>query len=303
MRVVRQQSLASRQLRNIRGTILSYAGLLIVAVLVLLPFLWVLSLSLKSAGEALTYPPHWLPEAPTLDNFALVLSNEVLPGAFINSLIIAGISVFTNVTIATLAGYAFARLKFPGREGVFFLLIASTMVPTAVTLVPLFLMVKGFPLLGGNDLLGQGGTGLLDTLPGLIIPHAVQALNIFLARQFFLDLPDDWAEAARIDGASEFGIFTRIYLRLSQPMVVTIAILAFTSAWEDFLWPLVVSNSPENYTVQIALSALAGIGGGGSIDWGPLMAATVLATLPLLLAFLFFQRYFVSGLSTGGIKG
>jgi multiple sugar transport system permease protein len=212
------------------------------------------------------------------------------------------VSVLTNITLATLAGYAFARLRFPGSEPVFFLLLTSTMVPGAVTLVPLFLMAKGFPLMGGNDLFGQGGVGLLNSAPGLLLPHIVQALNIFLARQFFLDQPDELAEAARIDGASEFTIFWRIYLPISLPMMATIAIFAFTGSWEDFLWPLVITSSPENYTIQLALSAFAGIGGSGIIDWGPLMAVTALATLPLLLAFLFFQRYFVAGLASGSVK-
>jgi multiple sugar transport system permease protein len=227
----------------------------------------------------------------------------MVPVALVNSIVVAGTATLTNIFFATMAGYAFARLQFPGRDSVFFLLIATTMVPTAVTLIPLFLLVKGFPLSGGNDLFGQGGSGLLNTLPGLMIPHIVQALNIFLARQFFMGQPEELAEAARVDGASEFRTFFRIYLPISQPMIATIAIIAFTGAWEDFLWPLVISTSPTNYTIQVALSSLAGIGGGGTVDWGPLMAATAIATLPLLAAFLFFQRYFIAGLTTGSVKG
>jgi multiple sugar transport system permease protein len=268
-----------------------------------MPFLWVVSLALKGPQESLAYPPDLIPHALTFNNFSTVLSNEVMLGAFINSVLVAAIAIATNVAFTTLAGYAFARLRFPGREIVFFVLIASTMVPGAVTLVPLFLMTRGFPLVGGNDLLGHGGVGLLNTIPGLVLPHVIQALNIFLARQFFLELPEDWAEAARLDGASEFLTFLRVYLPLSRPMVATIAILSFTSAWEDFLWPLVVTSSPDSYTVQVALSVLAGTGGGGSADWGPVMAAAVLATLPLLLVFLFFQRHFVEGLASGGVKG
>jgi multiple sugar transport system permease protein len=280
-----------------------YIILVGVALLIVMPFLWVVSLALKGPQESLAYPPDLIPHALTFNNFSTVLSNEVMLGAFINSVLVAAIAIATNVAFTTLAGYAFARLRFPGREIVFFVLIASTMVPGAVTLVPLFLMTRGFPLVGGNDLLGHGGVGLLNTIPGLVLPHVIQALNIFLARQFFLELPEDWAEAARLDGASEFLTFLRVYLPLSRPMVATIAILSFTSAWEDFLWPLVVTSSPDSYTVQVALSVLAGTGGGGSADWGPVMAAAVLATLPLLLVFLFFQRHFVEGLASGGVKG
>jgi multiple sugar transport system permease protein len=280
-----------------------YIILVGVALLIVMPFLWVVSLALKGPQESLAYPPDLIPHALTFNNFSTVLSNEMMLGAFINSVLVAAIAIATNVAFTTLAGYAFARLRFPGREIVFFVLIASTMVPGAVTLVPLFLMTRGFPLVGGNDLLGHGGVGLLNTIPGLVLPHVIQALNIFLARQFFLELPEDWAEAARLDGASEFLTFLRVYLPLSRPMVATIAILSFTSAWEDFLWPLVVTSSPDSYTVQVALSVLAGTGGGGSADWGPVMAAAVLATLPLLLVFLFFQRHFVEGLASGGVKG
>ncbi|GHO92874.1 ABC transporter permease [Reticulibacter mediterranei] len=280
-----------------------YIILVSVALLIVMPFLWVVSLALKGPQESLAYPPDLIPHALTFNNFSTVLSNEMMLGAFINSVLVAAIAIATNVAFTTLAGYAFARLRFPGREVVFFILIASTMVPGAVTLVPLFLMTRGFPLMGGNDLLGHGGVGLLNTIPGLVLPHVIQALNIFLARQFFLELPEDWAEAARLDGASEFLTFLRVYLPLSRPMVATIAILSFTSAWEDFLWPLVVTSSPDSYTVQVALNVLAGTGGGGSADWGPVMAAAVLATLPLLLVFLFFQRHFVEGLASGGVKG
>ncbi|MBO0781954.1 MAG: carbohydrate ABC transporter permease [Ktedonobacteraceae bacterium] len=292
-----------RRRHTLTSNLLIYAGIIIVAILVLMPFIWVISLALKGPEEAFAYPPNLLPHAPTLKNFGAIISSDVLPNAFLNSVIVAITSVITNVALATLAGYAFARLRFPGSEIVFFVLIASSMVPGAVTLVPLFLTAKNFPLMGGNDLLGQGGTGLLDTVPGLLLPHVVQALNIFLARQFFLDQPEALAESARIDGASEFLIFLRVYLPLSLPMIATIGIFAFTGSWEDFLWPLVITTSPENYTIQVALSAFAGIGGGGIIDWGPLMAATVLATIPLLLAFIFFQRYFVAGLTSGSVKG
>jgi ABC-type glycerol-3-phosphate transport system permease component len=178
-----------------------YCVLVVVALLILIPFIWVVSLAFSNPAEAFAYPPHLIPQHPTLDNFVGLLTGNMVPVALVNSIIVAGTATLTNIFFATMAGYAFARLQFPGRDSVFFLLIATTMVPTAVTLIPLFLLVKGFPLSGGNDLFGQGGSGLLNTLPGLMIPHIVQALNIFLARQFFMGQPEELAEAARVDGA------------------------------------------------------------------------------------------------------
>lgn len=277
-----------------------YTILVVTALVVSMPFIWIVSLAFKGPNEAFAWPPTLLPQSPTLANFSYVLSQTILPTAFLNSGIVGLVSVVTNLGLASLAGYAFARLLFPFREVIFFILIATTMIPAAVSLIPLFLMTKGFPLAGGNDIFGQGGTGLLDSLPGLILPHVVGALNIFLARQFFLELPDELAEAARIDGAREFGIFWRVYLPLAQPLIATIAIFSFTGAWEDFLWPLVVTSSTDMYTVQLALNSFQS---GGNIQWGYMMAAAVLATLPLFLVFLFFQKYFVEGLASGSVKG
>ena len=277
-----------------------YVILVIIGLIVSMPFIWMVSLAFKDPTEAFAWPPTLFPQNPTLDNFTNVLSQTILPTAFLNSTIVSLVSVVTNLGLATLAGYAFARLRFPFRDVLFFVLISTTMIPAAVSLIPLFLMTKGFPLAGGNDLFGHGGIGLVDSLPGLILPHVVGALNIFLSRQFFLELPDELAEAARIDGAREFSIFWRVYLPVAQPLIATIDILSFTGAWEDFLWPLVVTSSTDKYTIQLALNSFQS---GGNIQWGYMMAAAVLATLPLFLVFLFFQKYFVAGLASGSVKG
>ena len=286
--------------RKVGRTVFRFIVLVVIGLLVSMPFLWMLSLAFKKPTEEFAWPPNFFPQNPTLENFTYVLGETILPTAFLNSAIVSLVSVVTNLGLATLAGYAFARLRFPGRDLLFLVLIATTMIPSAVALIPLFLMTKGFPLVGGNDLFGHGGIGLLDSLPGLILPHVVGALNIFLSRQFFLELPDELAEAARIDGAREFSIFWRVYLPLAQPLIATVAIFSFTGAWEDFLWPLVITSSTDKYTVQIALNSFTS---GGNIQWGYLMASAVLATLPLLLVFLFFQKYFVEGLASGSVKG
>jgi multiple sugar transport system permease protein len=199
-----------------------------------------------------------------------------------------------------MAGYAFARLPFRGSGALFYLLLATAMVPGAVTLVPLYLITKGIPFAGGNDMWGIGGTGLLDTLPGLALPSLVGAMNIFLARQYFLATSAELAEAARLDGAGELRIFFRVYLPLARPLMAVIAIFSFTGVWDDFLWPLVITTSPENLTVQLALSRFLV---SGNIQYGPAMAGTVLVILPVLAVFILNQRSFISGLADGSVKG
>jgi multiple sugar transport system permease protein len=290
----------TRTTRRLGGDAFAYAALIGVSLLVAAPFIWVLSLSFKPSAEALSYPPTLLSANPTLENYRQVVFDTNFPRAFLNSTVVTVAAMVTNVLIAMMAGYAFARLKFPGRELLFYCVIATAMIPVAVTLIPLFLMAKHFPLAGGNDWLGQGGIGLLNSHAGLLLPHIVGPLNIFLARQFFLDMPEELAEAARIDGASEFLIFARVYLPLARPAAATIAILSFTGTWEDFLWPLVVSSRPEMHTLQLTLSLFTA---GGAVQWGPLMAATVLVTAPVFVIFILNQRHFVEGLASGGVKG
>jgi multiple sugar transport system permease protein len=199
-----------------------------------------------------------------------------------------------------LAGYAFALLPFRGSLALFIVLISTTAIPVSVTLIPLFLMTRGIPLAGGNDIFGHGGSGLIDTLAGVMLPYLVLPMNIFLARQYFSSASVELAEAARIDGAGEWQIFRRIYLPLARPLVAVVAIFSFVGAWDDFLWPLVVTNSAESQTVQLALARFLA---SGNVQYGPLMAGAVLATIPVVILFLFNQRAFVAGLADGSVKG
>ncbi|MFF3666213.1 carbohydrate ABC transporter permease [Microtetraspora malaysiensis] len=279
-----------------RRTVLAGAAALLVA----MPFVWMVSLAFKPKTEVFGYPPRLLPEQPTLDNFSYVWNSTNIPAAMTNSLIVAALTVAGNCVAATAAGYALARIDFRGSRLLFTAVLGSAMVPSIVQLIPLFLIVKGFPLAGGNDLFGQGGTGLLDSHAGLVLPILVQPLNIYLARQYFLDMPQELADAGRLDGAGELRIFWQIYLPLARPIVATIAILSFTGAWEDFLWPLVAVSSPEMQTLPLALSSFAG---SGVTQYGPLMAGTFLAIVPVLVIFIAGQRHFVQGLGSGGIKG
>lgn len=274
--------------------------LLIATVLVMMPFLWMLSIAFKPEVETFSSVPQLIPADPTLENFSTAWTSGNVGRAMINSTIVAGMAVLVNCTLAVLAGYAFAKLAFRGSTAIFLIMISTAMVPVAVTLVPLFLMTKGFPLIGGNDVLGQGGTGLLDSLGGVVLPHLIAPLNIFLARQYFLRLDDDLGEAARIDGAGELRTFCQIYLPLARPLVAVVAIFSFTAVWDDFLWPLVVTSSLEAETVQLALSKFLT---GGNVMYGPAMAGAALVILPVVAVFIFNQRSFIAGLSEGGVKG
>ncbi|MFF5247733.1 carbohydrate ABC transporter permease [Streptosporangium sp. NPDC000095] len=278
----------------------SILALVIATLLVLVPFWWMVSIAFKPESEVFSAEPRLLPQNPVFDNFSTALDAGNLGTAMTNSLIVALLVVVANCVFALLAGYAFAKLPYRGSNAIFLTIVATTMVPVAVTLIPLFLIAKGIPLTGGNDITGQGGSGLLDSLGGLTLPHLIGPLNVFLARQYFLGLPDELGEAARVDGASEFRLFWKIYLPLARPLVATVAVFAFTAVWDDFLWPLVVTSSPETQTVQLALSKFLT---GGNVAYGPAMAGSVLVLLPILAVFVFNQRSFVAGLSEGGVKG
>ncbi|MGC0252460.1 carbohydrate ABC transporter permease [Pseudactinotalea sp. Z1748] len=270
------------------------------AVIVAMPFIWMLSLSFKPTTEVFSYPPQLLPSEPTWENFRYVWNFTNIPIAMVNSLVVTTIAVIGNCMAAAAAGYALAHIKFRGSSLLFFTILGTAMVPAVVQLIPLFLLTQGVPLTGGNDIFGEGGTGLLNTRTGLVLPLLVQPLNIYLARQYFLSLSGEFGDAARVDGAGELRIFTRIYMPLAKPIIATIAILSFTGAWEDFLWPLVIISSPSMQTLPLALSSFAG---SGAPQYGPLMASTLIAIIPVLIVFALGQRHLAQGLSAGGVKG
>lgn len=292
---------ASGRATRIRGTsrVPAMIFLYVLSFLVVVPFLWMISLAFTPSSAAFG-SVSLIPENPTLENFSTAWNDANLARAMFNSTIVAVGVVACNGVFSVLAGYAFAMLRFPGSHGVFLGIIATTAIPASVTLVPLFLMVRGIPLAGGNDILGQGGSGLLDTLAGVMLPWLIIPMNIFLARQYFSTSPGELAEAARIDGAGEWRIFRSIYLPLAKPLVAVVAIFSFVGVWDDFLWPLVVTSSESSQTVQLALARFLS---SGNIQYGPLMAGAVMATIPVVILFLVNQRAFVAGLSDGSVKG
>lgn len=273
--------------------------LIIVAIIMGAPFFWMTSSSLKPNSELFAWPPSFVPDNPTLQHYSDALSTLGFSRYFLNSVIVSGFSVVINLFFCSLAGYAFARLSFPYKTVIFLILLSTMMVPIQVTLIPTFLIAKSFPLVGGNNIFGAGGTGLLNTYPGLLIPHIMNAFGVFIMRQFYLQFPKELSEAARIDGAGEIKIFTKIFLPLGKPAMAALAIFTFTQSWDDFLWPLVITSDNKMRTMQLGLEVFKSR---YTTNWGPLMAATTLSVIPVVIIFLLFQRYFTDTALTSGIK-
>jgi multiple sugar transport system permease protein len=242
--------------------------------------------SLQTLEETRHYPPSLVPSSLQWSNYTDVLQRAPFARWFVNTLIVTVIVVIGNLLFCSLAGYAFARIRFFGREVVFILILATLMVPFQVVIIPSFLIVK--------DL------GLIDTLGALILPNLVSAFGIFMLRQFFRTLPIELEEAARIDGASRLGVLFKIVLPLSGPALATLAVIMFLWTWNDFLWPLITIYSAENMTIQLGLATFQGA---HQANTNLLMAANVMSMLPVLLLFFFAQRYFIRGIATTGLKG
>ncbi len=258
--------------------------LLPLALVMLTPLLWMVVTAVSTPAEARQFPPQ-LPSSVQWSNFAEVWTGSPFGRWLVNTAIVSAVVVLSNLVFCSLAGYAFARIRFRGSGLTFMLLLATLMVPFQVVLIPTLLIVKQF--------------GLIDHLGALIVPNLVSAFGVFMMRQFFLALPPDLEEAGRMDGASRFGVFVKILLPLMGPALATLAILTFLSIWNDFLWPLVVIQTPENMTMQLGLSTFQGA---HLTDWTLLMAATLMSQLPVIVMFLVGQRVFVRSIASSGIK-
>jgi multiple sugar transport system permease protein len=258
--------------------------LLPLSLVMLTPLVWMVITAISTTQEARQFPPQ-LPTSIQWSNFADVWTGSPFGHWLLNTAIVSVIVVVSNLVLCSLAGYAFARLKFRGSGLAFMALLTTLMVPFQVVLIPTLLIVKSF--------------GLIDRLGALIVPNLVTAFGIFMMRQFFLALPPDLEEAGRIDGASRLGVFLKILVPLMGPSLATLAILTFLSIWNDFLWPLVAIQSPENMTMQLGLSTFQGA---HLTDWPLLMAATLMSQLPVIVLFLLGQRVFVRSIASSGIK-
>ena len=294
------QGASSARRQTLLSRTLLYILLTVIGVFMIVPFVWMVVTSLKPDYQIFTSSTSWIPRELNWNNYVNAWQRANFSQYALNTAIYAVASTLAQVLLCSMAGYAFARLKFPGSDVLFVLVLATMMIPFQMLLVPLFVMLRHWPLAGGNDLLGSGGIGLVDSLAGLIVPNLVTPFGIFLMRQFTMSLPNELADAARIDGASESGIFFRIMLPLMKPALVTLAIFAFQDAWNDFTWPLVISTTAQSRTLQLGLQTFQDQ---TLTEWGPLMAGTTITVLPLLLIFMLGQRYFVEGIALTGTKG
>ncbi len=268
------------------GQVIAYVVLLTGALTMIVPFLWMLSTSFKSLGEVFIFPPKLLGERIVWENYLRISDRYPFGRFFLNSLKISVIVTAFQVLTSSMAGFAFARLKFRGREAFFAMYLATLMVPFHVTLVPTFVMMRTF--------------GWVDTHYSLILPSLVSAFGTFLMRQFFVIIPVELEESARIDGCTPFGIFARIFMPLSKPALATLSVFTFMGTWNDYIKPLIFINSIGKMTVPLGLASMQGL---YSTDWPVLMAGTVIALLPVLVVFLLAQEYFVKGITLSGIKG
>lgn len=277
-----------------------YVVLILGGVLFAAPFAWLISASFQTSGDIFSWPPKWIPENPTFDGYIQFFTETDAARWFLNSAFVATSVTVLQLFFNSLAAYVFAKRRFPGRDIIFVVFLATMMVPPQVTMIPNYLILQHMPLFGGNDIFGQGGHGMLDSYWGLILPGAVSAFGIFLLRQFMLGIPDDLLDAARIDGANEFTVYARVVLPLCRPVLAATAIFTFMAAWEDFLWPLIIMSDPEKFTAPLGLALFVQK---NQTDWGLLLAGSVIASLPMVIIFIIFQRQFVQGIAMSGMKG
>jgi multiple sugar transport system permease protein len=256
------------------------------SVLMLLPFLWMLSTSLKEPREIFTFPPTWIPSHFAWENYSKAVSVMPFGRFYINSLVVAISVTAVQLLTSSLAAFAFARLRFWGRNALFLVYLATLMIPFHVILIPNFILMRFL--------------GWIDTYAALIIPPAFSAFSTFLLRQFYRSLPIELDEAARIDGASSWRIWSQIIVPLSSPILAALTIFVFLGSWNDFLWPLVITNSLEMRTLPVGLTAFQGQ---FKVEWHLLMAGAVIAMLPVLIVYILAQRRFIEGLAMTGLTG
>jgi multiple sugar transport system permease protein len=276
---------SSRERDDRWGRVALNAGLVVFGGLSLMPLLWMLSASFMAQGEATTFPPALVPRHPTLVHYRDLFGRLALGRYAMNSALVAVVTTIGALAINSAAGYAFAKLRFRGRDATFRALAAGLAIPVQVAMLPLFLLVKSL--------------GLVNNYGGVIIPGLSSIFGIFLVRQYALAIPDDLLDAARIDGASELRVFRSIVLPTIQPVLATLALWTFLATWNDFMWPLIVLSDDRRYTLPVAL---AGLVGEHAQDVELMMAGAVITVLPVIVLFLMLQRYYVEGVTEGSVK-
>jgi multiple sugar transport system permease protein len=278
--------ISSYRLKLGLGRALSYIFLIGLAMLMLLPFIWMISASLKMDKDVFTFPIRWIPEIPQWSNFSKIWTTIPFLNMFANTSKLTVIITFLQLLTSSFAGYAFAKLKFKGRDILFLAYISSIAIPWQAYMVPQFIMMRRFDL--------------VDTHLSLIMLQAFSAFGVFLMRQFFISIPNDILDAARIDGLSEYGIYFRIMLPLSKPALATLTIFTAVFVWNDFMGPLIYLNSTDLKTIQLGLRMFIQQ---YSANYALIMAASLVSLIPMIVLFLTFQRFFVEGIATTGVKG
>lgn len=283
-----KQQIFKSKIQWVRGKdVLIYGLLGAIAIIMLFPLFWLISTSLKSPTENIfQFPPQFFPNQPTFNNFIQVWQTNPFAQYLFNSTLVAGLTVILNVLFCALAAYPLARLEFKGRNIIFAIIVSTIMIPFQIVMIPLYILTVQL--------------GLKNSYLGIIFPSLASAFGIFLLRQAFQGVPKELEEAARMDGCSELGIWWFVMLPAIRPALVTLAIFVFIGSWSDFLWPLIVIDQPEYYTLPLGVARLAGT---FSLDWRLIAAGSVISILPILLLFIILQRYIVPSDLGSGVKG
>ena len=285
------------------ASVLKYGLLSIGALIMLAPFADMLLGALRTPAERLTQPPAYWPGDPQWGNFARVFRELPMGRWLFNSVLTTLVITFLQLLTSAMAGFALAKYRFKGRDFLFKSILGAQMFPFFLFLIPVFFILRYFPLFGGNDVLGHGGSGFLNTYSAIILPFAVTWSGIFLMRQFFMVLPDELLDAARLDGANEFRIFLQIALPLVLPGLATLGIFVFIYQWNEVIWTMTVTRTaPELQTIPVGIYLLRG----AFLDQGSLslqQAALAVSIAPVIVTFLFLQRFYVRGLTAGAVKG
>lgn len=268
------------------GRIVLYAFLVFFLIVALVPFVWMISSSLKTSTDVFTIPMHWIPETFRWENYVEIWQKVPLLTYFKNTTIVAIAVTFMQILTSSFAAYAFAKMQFKGRDLLFMCYIGTIAVPWQVYMVPQFIMMRNI--------------GLYDTLWALVVLQSFSAFGVFLMRQFYLGIPGELSEAARIDGLSEYGIWARIVLPLAKPAIATLCIFTFVNTWNDYMGPLIYLTSDLSKTIQVGLRRFIQA---YTADYNLIMAASLCSLIPVTIVFLFLQRYFIEGIATTGLKG
>jgi len=277
----------SEYLSHRAGDWLRLVLLFAASIIILAPVVWTLSTSLRTPAQSFSVPPQWIPLRPDWSNYFDVFQRVPFATYVVNSFVVTGAIVLGQLVTASLAGYAFARLNFPFRNALFWLVMATVMVPLQATIIPVFVLISSL--------------GLADTLASLILPALPTAFGTFLLRQYFMSMPNDYEEAALIDGANQWQVFYRVYLPMATPGLAILTVLSFNTHWNEFFRPLIFLSTNENFTLPLGVVTLFGYLGTGSVS--VVLAGVVLSLMPVLVVYTIGQRYLIEGIAMGGLKG